>query len=439
MRLSLYFLGIVFASMLQAQSLRAQDASQQEPLTAMMRSFVEAYNTGDSASIRSMLQNAHAEPSIIDKAIMGNLEAYGFIGKVRLRSINPVEVNKVEAWVQELRYDAWWKFLIITDSLQHYQYRVIQPAQFTTPFIQKGQLGMDEVGTEVRKYLGRLVADSVFKGEVLIAKKGQVLFRDAFGYATDGKAPGTGRRFGMASLGKMFTGVAVLQLMEKGRLNLDDTIGKFLPQLNNPAIRARVTIRQLLTHTSGMGDFFEDSLYNQIKERLKTSLDYFPILERDQLQFEPGKGWAYSNSGFVLLGAIIESLTGRTYQQYITENICRPSGMANTEVGSGAGGGQSTINDLYAFAQALQSNKLLAKASTNLMMSYTTDGTWGLASIHHPIGKEKIVGHGGDYEKVCSDLGIYTQSGFVVIILSETDPPFAHFVADKVKELLIRE
>ena len=128
-----------------------------------------------------------------------------------------------------------------------------------------------------------------------------------------------------------------------------------------------------------------------------------------------------------------------SFEKYVQVNIFLPAGMKYSIVGGGAGGGESTITDLYLLSTALQNNQLLNSSTTQLLFSYTIDGTWGLGSIHQKIGSEIVVGHGGDYERVCSDFAMYLKSGYTVIVLSNTDPPFAHFVADKVKELLIRQ
>ena len=127
------------------------------------------------------------------------------------------------------------------------------------------------------------------------------------------------------------------------------------------------------------------------------------------------------------------------FVNYVETNVLQKSGMTMTEVGSGAGGGLSTVPDLFNFANALKSNKLLNSETTKLFFGYTVDGTWGLGSVHQKLGSERIFGHGGDYEGVCTDFGMYLNSGYTVIVLSDMDPPFAHFVSDKIKEFIIRK
>jgi hypothetical protein len=113
--------------------------------------------------------------------------------------------------------------------------------------------------------------------------------------------------------------------------------------------------------------------------------------------------------------------------------------MSHTTVQNASGGGVSTVEDLNNFATALRTQKLLSKNSNTELLTYTFNNEYGYGSEHAQIGKEQVVGHSGGFEKVCTELNIYLQSGYNVIILSDVDPPFAHFLSNKIKELLIRD
>jgi CubicO group peptidase (beta-lactamase class C family) len=212
--------------------------------------------------------------------------------------------------------------------------------------------------------------------------------------------------FDIGSISKLFTAVAVVRLVQEGRLKLDDTIGKYLKDL--PAeIGSKVTVRQLLQMRSGMGDFLRDRRYRENPGSFRKVSDYSEIIRSAPLLFEPGTSEAYSNTGYVALGAIIEAVTGRSYYDVIEDYVYKPAGMKtsgsfdrtvgnknmaigykrperqsgdsgiqlvpNTKlfapVGNPAGGGFSTAQDLKRFVEALFAGKLLDREYTRLYLN----------------------------------------------------------------------
>ncbi|MBK6281313.1 MAG: beta-lactamase family protein [Draconibacterium sp.] len=429
----------LFINLCSIYNITAQTSTiQKDKLTELINSFIDVYNSGNSLEYKNWFVNSGLNKTEIENAVKSNLNAYHYIGKVKIRKTDIISPINVEAWVQTIAYDSWWKFSIVTDSTQNFRFRIIQPAGFSESFIHEGKLSESEIVSEIDSYCKRLADSNVFAGNVFIADKERVIYSKSFGNNSLGKPNNPEQQFGLASLGKMFTAVSVLQLIQNKQISLDSTAATYLPQFKNKIIAKEVTIRHLLTHTSGMGDFFENPDYQKNAANYKTTNDFLPILESDSLGFKPGSSWQYSNSGFILLALIIEKVTEKSFVNYIENNILKKSGMTMTEVGSGAGGGLSTVPDLFHFANALKSNKLLNEETTQLFFEYTVDGTWGLGSVHQKLGTEKIFGHGGDYEGVCTDFGMYLNSGHTAIVLSNTDPPFAHFISDKIKELIIR-
>jgi D-alanyl-D-alanine carboxypeptidase len=187
----------------------------------------------------------------------------------------------------------------------------------------------------------------------------------------------------------MFTAVATLQLVEAGKLALDDPIGKHLRDYPNKHIASKVTVRHLLTHTGGTGDIFGPE-FEQNRLKLREHHDYVKLYGTRGPAFEPAARFEYSNYGFVLLGALIEAASGQSYYEYVRENVFRPAGMSSTDSlpesedvpnravgytkpypgaewepntdtlpwrGTAAGGGYSTVGDLMRFAQALSSGR----------------------------------------------------------------------------------
>ena len=171
-----------------------------------------------------------------------------------------------------------------------------------------------------------------FSGAVLVARHGKVLLQDAWGRAD--RKPGTPNtvrtKFRLGSMNKMFTAVATLQLVEAGKLALDDPIGKHLPDYPNRELASKVTVRHLLTHTGGTGDIFGPE-YDEHRLKLRDHGDYVDLYGSRPLAFEPGSRWAYSNYGFILLGALIEAASGVSYYDYVREHVFRPAGMTSTD------------------------------------------------------------------------------------------------------------
>jgi CubicO group peptidase (beta-lactamase class C family) len=182
----------------------------------------------------------------------------------------------------------------------------------------------------VRAELEKRAAEDKFSGAVLIAKDGQPVFEGAYGYA-DRENQVTNRvdtKFRFGSMGKMFTAVGVLQLAQGGKIRLDDPIAKYLPDYPNQEVAA-VTIYQLLTHSGGTGDIFGPE-YEAQRLELKELKDYVGLYGKRGVQFKPGTDWDYSNYGFILLGRIIEVVSGQSYYDYVSDHIFKPAGMNST-------------------------------------------------------------------------------------------------------------
>ncbi len=181
--------------------------------------------------------------------------------------------------------------------------------------------------------LGALTASDEFAGAVLVMRKGATLYQKAFGLASrEHGVPNTVEtRFNLGSINKLFTRVAVAQLVEKGLLAPTDTLGTLLPDYPNRDAAAKVTLEQLLDMTSGIGDFFGPRFDETPKDRLRSIRDYLPLFASDPLLFEPGTQNRYSNGGYVVLGAVIEKVTGQDYYTYVREHVFDPAGMTASE------------------------------------------------------------------------------------------------------------
>jgi len=293
------------------------------------------------------------------------------------------------------------------------------------------------------------VWDDSFSGVVMIARDGKPIFQRASGLASKSyNVPNrVDTKFNLGSINKFFTRVAVSQLIEQGKLSPDDTIGKHLPDYPNKEAAEKVTIKHLLDMQSGIGDFFGPKFVATPKNRIRAIKDYLQLFADQPLKFEPGTSRAYSNGGYIALGAIIEKVTGQSYYDYVRERIFKPAGMGNTDSyevdavtpnlatgytrdangvrvsnvytaparGSSAGGGYSTAEDLLKFTVALRNNKLLSEAQTKRMLQ----GGLGIA---------------GGAPGINAELEIDPASGYTVIVLSNYDPPSATNVSRQIRK-----
>lgn len=291
-----------------------------------------------------------------------------------------------------------------------------------------------------------------FVGQVLVAKREQPLFAQAYGDADRGthRALTLDTPVNLASNNKMFTALLIAQLVEEGKLDWDDKVGKFLPDWPQAAVRDKVTVANLLTHTSGLGEYWGPE-HEARMATLDTVAEYAELVRADKPAEVPGKDFKYSNNGYVLLGLIAEKATGRDYYELVRERIYQRAGMvhadhyANTDNSSGfaigyladgsssagrialrgspAGGGYASANDLLAFANALLAGKLVQPATLARMttghapMGPDMAYGYGFGVTSRP---EKHFGHDGGTQGTNSSFEVFPDSGYVVIVQSNT-------------------
>ncbi|HMG21679.1 MAG TPA: serine hydrolase domain-containing protein [Kofleriaceae bacterium] len=338
-----------------------------------------------------------------------------------------------------------------------------------------------EIVRRLEAFTDELARAGKFSGALAVSHDGVVRLERAWGLASRAwNAPNLPTtRFNLGSMNKMFTAVAIGQLLERGVLALDDTVGKHLPAFGNPEVRRKVTIRHLLTHTSGLGSFFNDE-FEARKLRIREVRDYLPIIAHDSLAFEPGARWQYSNSGFILLGAIVEAASGENYFRYVRDHIHAPAGMRDTDCydlatdppglatgytqtdpdgawrrdgpwwsntflhvvrGSPAGGGYSTVADLLRFAAALRDGTLLEPETvdefTTGKIEVAPGNRYGFGFGDQLVRGHRIVGHGGGFPGINSNLDMFWSDGWVVAVMANIDGG-ARPVQDQARELLAR-
>jgi D-alanyl-D-alanine carboxypeptidase len=301
-----------------------------------------------------------------------------------------------------------------------------------------------------------------FSGAVLITRNGHTVFEGAYGLADrERNTPNAlSTQYRVGSMNKMLTAVAVLQLVQAGRLRLDATLGTYLPDYPNADVASKVTLHHLLTHTGGMGDIFGPQ-FTANRLELRDPGDYVRLYGTRGLQFTPGTQWVYSNYGFMLLGAVIERVSGLRYDDYVATRILAPAGMMATGAapedsfvpsrslgymwqggalvsnaptlpyrGTPAGGGYSTVADFARFATAVRQHKLLDPTHTALLIGGKI--TMGQSIVKYAYGfidrvqaGKRLVGHGGAAPGMSGELSFEPGGGYTVVVLSNFDPPAA--------------
>jgi CubicO group peptidase (beta-lactamase class C family) len=314
-----------------------------------------------------------------------------------------------------------------------------------------------EMAAALERYVTTLAKADVFSGTVLLAKDGKTIYAGAFGQANkDFDVPNKlDTKFNLGSMNKMFTAVTIAQLVEQGKLSYDDPLSKFVPDFPNADAAKKIRIKHLLTHTAGLGSYFNDEFVRSSRARFRTVDDLMQLAKGESLAFEPGTRWSYSNTGMLVLGKVIEVVTKQDYYDYVREHVAKAAGMVNTDAyqldevnknlavgyekefrddgtkrfrnnifmhvirGGPAGGGYSTAEDLVRFAEALKSGKLVSPATFELLTTpkpdvHSPEYGYGF-SVDQAAG---IVGHSGGFPGISSNLDIFKGTGYVAVVMS---------------------
>src|SRR5436309_1854655 len=436
------------------------------PAAHQFAAWLEAFNSGDRAKLLGFLQkNNPARAGQIDQEMGFRRMTGGFDFKKTEESA----ATRFAGVVKERDSDSFARFVLEVESaeslhISQFDLRLIPtPAEFAVP-----RLTEDCALAALRNELDKRAAEDKFAGAVLVVKSGKPIFTGAYGLADrEKKVPNkldTQVRIG--SMNKMFTAVAVLQLAQVGKIKLSDPLGKYLSDYPNKELASKVTIHHLLTHTGGTGDFFGPE-FDKHQLELRPLQDYVKLYGQRGAEFEPGSKWAYGNFGFLLLGVLIEKVSGQSYYDYVLEHVYKPAGMSSTASlpedqavpdrsvgytksgggdvwkpntdtlpwrGTSAGGGYSTVEDLLRFANALQNHKLLDARHTELLTTGKMDtpmgGKYAYGFIDLTSGGVRCFGHGGGAPGMNGDLRICPQSGYVIAALANLDPPAAQRIAD---------
>ena len=305
-----------------------------------------------------------------------------------------------------------------------------------------------DTNEKIEKVIAEFVKLEQFSGSILVAKDGEVLYSKAFGEANkDHHVKNTLQtKFNIGSAGKILTGISIMQLAEKGKLGVADPVIKHLDDFPHGD---QITIHHLLTHTSGMGNYFAHPEFLTKMFNIRSVSDALPLIYDQGLMFEtPGEQYAYSNSGIVVLGAIIEKVSGQSYREYLQDNILTPLDMNDTDINylneieenrasgymkspSGVftsnifmvppanadGGIESTVEDLLKLDQALYSDKLLSEESRERMFTPFMEKYGYCWRIEEKYGN-KVTWHSGGAPGVSASFKRFIDDRYTFIVLS---------------------
>jgi D-alanyl-D-alanine carboxypeptidase len=440
----------------------------QRPATAaVVRSAKQWFDQINSADDAAYLRFVEENGPVLSDPPERWLELRDFLRGFTLCGVKSAAADAVELWMFDPHFDTYAVMRFKpgataagkAELVSHWATDEVAPGA-----VRPARLALPALAKAIEARAASRTAEDRFSGAILLAQNGRVLFRKAYGLADrERRRPNrldTQFRFG--SMGKMFTAVAIMQLVENGEVDLEAPIGTYLPDYPNPDVATKVTVAHLLSHTGGTGDIFGPD-FDRRKTSLRSTGAYVDLYGRRALEFEPGTRWDYSNFGFILLGRIVEQVSGLPYDDYIRRNIFRPAGMASTGnrpeseilprravgyMGSGArleradpllplngtaaGGGYSTVGDFHRFVVGLTSHRLLGRESLRKLIEggvKMADGKFAGFDFGGtmPDGR-RFFGHGGGFPGISGSLQHFPDSGITLIVLANRDPGTAEAI-----------
>jgi CubicO group peptidase (beta-lactamase class C family) len=449
-----------------------------------IRQVLDAVNSGDPARVEALVRDAFGGPfrdiplEQHQEAFLGLHDGSRGLDLQGVRRYTPPGPADRVVVIAKNRLTGGWQGLTFTfdatpeERITGLQFGPARPPKGIPPL---PPLTVEEARAELNAFLDRLAEAEAFSGTALLARNGAVLFEAARGIAdrNHGVPMRLDSKLNLGSMNKMFTAVVIGQLVDEGKLEFQDPVSKFLGGKGwTKADLSKVRLEHLLSHTSGLGSYFNDSYQRMARQLLRKVDDYKPLVAEETLAFEPGTKWQYSNTGFLLAGAVIEAVTGRDYFDVVRERIYGKAGMPSSDAydidlvvpnlaigysrertakgprwrantfehvirGGPAGGGYSTARDLLAFAEAMRKGALVSPATAEQLWTAKPELQSPEYGFGFGVGRDALgrtAGHSGGFSGIASVLDIYLDTGWTVVVLSNVDggmPP----VAQKLREV----
>jgi D-alanyl-D-alanine carboxypeptidase len=450
-------MGLATASPVQAASPGESPAVRQAKL------YLQASQASDDARLVDLMREIYPTA---ERSPAEWLQRRDLASRMEFRAVIATAENQADLLLFDPLGQSWARLSITVEPNAPYRITALglQPARRPADVAPTATLEPAALVAATRAYVDDLAKRDLFSGAVLVAKDGRPVWTGFYGLAdreTDApNTPQTQFRFG--SMGKMFTAVAIMQLIQAGRIDPDVPIGRYLPDYPNAGIASKVTVNHLLTHTGGTGDIFGPE-FDARRLTLRDPKDYVALFGARGPLFAPGTRSEYSNYGFILLGRIVETASGTSYDDYIQRHIFTPAGMTSTGMapetahlprravpytrdhgvltpavatlpvrGTPAGGGYSTVGDLWRFSQALMGEQLMDAEHTKRLVSggVTMPGGAFFRYDFWAPGRHTFVGHGGGAPGMNGVFAIFPETGYVLVVLANRDPPVAQGVAN---------
>ena len=430
------------------------------PAGRVAKQRLEAFNAGDAAALEAY--KVSHEPEMSVERELAFRDVTGGFEALRI-SLN--EPNRIEVILREQDGDRVGTLELQVDPMHPQQVMrfSLTPMAVVPADLMPERISQAEAWRLTTDKASRLAADDRFAGVLAVGHGGRARMSASWGDAdrTQSMKHTPETRFRIGSMYKMFTAVAILQLVERGSVDLDAPLARYLPDYPDTLLAEQVKIRHLLTHTGGTGDIFTDA-YQAQRSTVREHADYIRLFGDRDAEFTPGSEEAYSNYGFVLLGAVIERVTGKSYHDVIRKQIFLPTGMSHSGTepeeqvrslisvgytqsenglidnrnllpwrGTAAGGGYSTVGDLLRFADALLKGRLLSTQwLSEATRGQTPSGLYGFGFQLGGSGETRYFGHAGGAEGMNGALRIYPASGEIVVALSNLDPSAAEMLVE---------
>lgn len=447
-----------------------------------IRSVLNTFNAPTPAAVRRFFAEECTEEFRSFTSMENHIATFQFLKRTTggvdfhsIRTYTPERERQIVVIVKDRDYGAWRAIRLFIDDRETYLLRGVWLDRYTgTPTdVVEPTLNETEVIDETRRIVERVCANDAFSGTVLLARGARELYSHACGEASKrfGVPIDIDTRFNLSSVTKSFTGTAVVQLAEAGALSYDDVVSDHIDESWLPReISSRVKLHHLLTHTSGLGDYYTEAYQGASRELFRDLEDFKPHVRQDTLAFEPGSRFRYSNTGMFLLGLVIQNVSGESYFDYVRRHIFEPAGMDDTgyfdrdepvrdvaigyyhDTSSESGWREdafklpvgptpatqsySTVGDLHRFALALLDGTLVSNESLEVMWRRYGEGDgYGFQVHQRPIGL--AVGHTGGSWGASSQLTIYPEAGYIVVALSNYGTGAAPLV-ERIEQLLER-
>lgn len=445
------------------------------PNTAAARQFREFLKALESGEYEEYITENFSQSFLESSPLYDHLEFFQqmhiMLGGFSVSAIEKSTEHELIVLVKSTKRDAWWRIEFHTEPGSPHKLAGMMIDMASPPDEDQEEIkemSEKEILQFVKRELKRMVKQDEFSGAVLIAKDGSPIFQQAFGMASKrfNVLNKVATKFNIGSINKSFTQMAIAQLLEKEKIGLDDKISQYLDDLPEE-IASKVTIRHLLTMRSGMGHYWNEE-WRAKWSTIKTVDALMDIIKKVPLDFEPGSKQQYSNSGYVVLGAIVEKVTGQSYYNYVREHIYKPAGMHNSDCyeldqivpnlaigytqnrsktpfeknkwqnnlfmhsvkGSPAGGGYSTVDDLNLYVEALKQNKLAGEKYTNMVLGL-------FQNADHPDSRPRGFGiAGGAPVGINAVIKADFERSYTVVVLSNYDPPVAIEFGSNILRLL---